>query len=75
MVCHLSEILDDIDYLWTLMIQNNNTIFTWDLGLAICVLGFPAYGAKLFSILFIDKYYLFVFLLIELTYDVDLVCG
>ena len=30
MVCHLSEILDDIDYLWTLMIQKNNTIFNWD---------------------------------------------
>ena len=30
MVCHLSEILEDIDFLWTLMIQKNNTIFTWD---------------------------------------------
>ena len=30
MVCHSSEILEDIDYLWTIMMQNNNTTFTWD---------------------------------------------
>ena len=35
-------------------------LFTWDLGLAKCVLGFPACGAKLFSILFIlNMIYLF----------------
>ena len=34
--------------------------FYWDLGLAKLVLGFPAFGAKLFSMCYIGIYFLYL---------------